>query len=115
MTSLAATCPLCGQSDAEPRDIAVCRACHSTLTQSSAPSMRATGEFTVEQLVAGTAQHVAPVAAARATAQGAVCTWCGKDAHQVKKLLSHGGANICNGCVALCADILRAELGDDWG
>ena len=113
MTSLAATCPLCGQSDARPKDIAVCRACHSTLSHSSSSSMRATGEFTVEQLVAGTAQQVAPPAPPQA-AEGVSCTWCGKATHQVKKLLSHGGAHICNGCVALCADILRTELGDDW-
>lgn len=115
MTSQAAICPLCGQADASPREISVCRACHNTITRSSNASLRATGEFTVDQLVAGTSEQAARPAPPSAEAEGLSCTWCGKRASQVKKLLSHGGANICNGCVALCAEILRAELGEDWG
>jgi len=115
MTSQAATCPLCGQADAAPREITVCRACHSTLTRATADSLRATGEFTVDQLVAGAAEQAARPNTPNETAEGLACTWCGKRATQVKKLLSHGGANICNGCVALCAEILRTELGEDWG
>jgi hypothetical protein len=74
----------------------------------------ATGEFTVEQLMEASVQHAAPAAAPAVDAATATCTWCGKNPEQVKKLLSHGGAHICNGCVALCAEILRAELGDSW-
>jgi hypothetical protein len=43
------------------------------------------------------------------------CCWCSKSSADVKKLLSQGGYHICNECVALCADILRMELGDDFG
>jgi hypothetical protein len=46
--------------------------------------------------------------------EGANCCWCSKTADQVKKLLSQGSYHICNECVALCADILRMELGDDF-
>jgi len=45
---------------------------------------------------------------------GAACSWCGKSESAAKKLLSNRGAHICNECVALCADIMSAELGDDW-
>jgi hypothetical protein len=42
------------------------------------------------------------------------CCWCDKTSDQVKKMLSQGSYHICNECVALCADILRMELGDDF-
>jgi hypothetical protein len=45
----------------------------------------------------------------------AACCWCNKIAGNVKKLLSQGSYHICNECVALCADVLRMELGDDFG
>lgn len=45
----------------------------------------------------------------------ATCCWCSKTAADVKKLLSQGSYHICNECVALCADVLRMELGDDFG
>jgi hypothetical protein len=42
------------------------------------------------------------------------CTWCGKDGGAVRKLLGNGTVSICNECVALCADVMDAELGDGW-
>ena len=43
------------------------------------------------------------------------CCWCGKPPQDVRKMLSQGGYHICNECVALCAEILQMELGDDYG
>lgn len=86
----------------------VCTACHKTL--GGGLSVNATGEFRVptpEQLDSAEAsgEHV------RATH---VCAWCGKLEHQVKKLLGRGGVALCDECVALCCDILDAELGGGW-
>jgi hypothetical protein len=55
---------------------------------------------------AGRAPQVAPALLA-ATAQ---CAWCGKPGGTVKKLISGPGVSICDECVALCCDILRAEI-----
>jgi hypothetical protein len=43
------------------------------------------------------------------------CCWCLKQPDEVRKMLSQSGYHICNECVFLCADILRMELGDDFG
>ena len=38
------------------------------------------------------------------------CNFCGKNKHQVKKLLAgNDGTHICDGCVDLCHDILIKE------
>ena len=37
------------------------------------------------------------------------CSFCGKPQSQVKRLISGSGVYICDECVALCSDILRAE------
>jgi hypothetical protein len=37
------------------------------------------------------------------------CSWCGKPAGEVKKLITGPGVQICNECVAFCALILRDE------
>jgi ATP-dependent Clp protease ATP-binding subunit ClpX len=42
------------------------------------------------------------------------CSWCGKPGTAVKKLLGNGTVAICDECVALCADVMDAELGDGW-
>jgi hypothetical protein len=39
------------------------------------------------------------------------CSWCGKRAEQVKKLITGPGVQICNECVDFCSLILRDELG----
>jgi ATP-dependent protease Clp ATPase subunit len=34
------------------------------------------------------------------------CSFCGKSQHAVKRLIAGPGVHICDGCVALCWDIL---------
>ena len=75
--------------------------------------VRATGEFmaaTPAALAAAAGDH----ADSAAPAGSKMCAWCGKPQHEVKKLLTSASVAICNECVALCVDILTAELGDDW-
>jgi ATP-dependent Clp protease ATP-binding subunit ClpX len=38
-----------------------------------------------------------------------VCNFCGKDNTMVTKLIAGPSAYICNECVYLCLDLLRAE------
>lgn len=35
------------------------------------------------------------------------CSFCGKDEHQVHRLVAGPGANICDECIALCVEILK--------
>jgi hypothetical protein len=37
------------------------------------------------------------------------CSFCGKESADVNKMIAGPGVHICDGCVALCADILAAE------
>lgn len=103
-------CPMCGGALAEGRPIDVCAACHKSLTGGVA--VRATGEFlaaTPQALEA--ALGIDDTGASGSRLVATTCSWCGKDATQVKKLLGRAGVSMCNECVALCADILDAELG----
>ena len=89
--------------------ILVCAGCHKMLGN---VEVRATGEF-----MAATPAAIAAAAGDVAMPVGGgskVCAWCGKPQAEVKKLLTSANVAICNECVALCADILTAELGDDW-
>ena len=85
----------------------VCTTCNKTLGGGLA--VNATGEFRVPpdliEATEITGEHV------HATH---VCAWCGKLEHEVKKLLGRGGLALCDECVALCVDILDAELGGSW-
>jgi hypothetical protein len=88
--------------------VMVCTTCHKTLGGGLA--VNATGEFRVptpQALEASepTGEHVAVTS---------TCAWCGKPEREVKKLLGRGGVSLCDECVALCCDILDAELGDAW-
>ncbi len=109
-----ATCPLCGQAQTEPHDITICGGCHHALRARDIAAVRSTGEFTVAQVMQAAEEHVAEQVAPSAATGELTCSWCGKLAVHVKKLLSQGSAHICNECVALCSDILVAELGDGW-
>lgn len=71
--------------------------------------IRATGEFVVPAMPADLDSGPAPGAPGAGS-----CTWCGKDGSAVKKLLGNGTVSICDECVALCADVMDAELGDGW-
>jgi ATP-dependent Clp protease ATP-binding subunit ClpX len=109
-----APCLVCGGPLANARQVTMCAGCHGRLLVASTAMVATTGEFTavsdeaaasvLEGAVAGGAVQPAPTA----------CTWCGKLADRVKKLLRGNDACICNECVALCADIMQAELGEDW-
>jgi hypothetical protein len=86
----------------------VCGSCHVQL--GGGLEVYATGEFrapTSEQLDA------AEPTGERVHATN-VCAWCGKHERQVRKLLGRGGVALCDECVALCCDILDAELGTSW-
>lgn len=109
------TCPLCASALGESKPVDVCTNCHAGLQMSSAGVLSATGEFTA--ITDPTVNAAIPGArsAGTATADDTTCCWCDKSSGVVKKILSQGGYHICNECVALCADILRMELGDDFG
>jgi hypothetical protein len=103
-------CPVCNGDLAGGSDlIMVCGGCHRMLGN---VEVRATGEFmaaTPAALAAAAGDHAVAVSGG-----SHVCAWCGKPQAEVKKLLTSATVAICNECVALCADILTAELGDDW-
>ncbi len=105
-----ALCPLCGVDMRDPRPVHVCRQCHEVLASGGGVQVRSTGEFRLSEIMEAAAHPEAPAMTPAAVS----CTWCGRAQDEVRKLLSQGGANICNECVALCADILHAELGPDW-
>jgi hypothetical protein len=103
-------CPVCGGDLAGGDLLLVCGGCHRMLGN---VEVRATGEF-----MAATPAAIAAAAGDMADevpmTGSKVCAWCGKKQHEVKKLLTSASVAICNECVALCVDILTAELGDDW-
>jgi hypothetical protein len=86
---------------------AVCGGC--ARRHLSTVPVRATGEFVVPAMPADLDSGPAPGAPGAGS-----CTWCGKDGSAVKKLLGNGTVSICDECVALCADVMDAELGDGW-
>ncbi|HEX3482708.1 MAG TPA: ClpX C4-type zinc finger protein [Kofleriaceae bacterium] len=101
-------CPICTQALEGGELVMVCTDCHKRV--GGGLSVNSTGEFRVptsEQLesIEATGERV------RATN---VCAWCGKHERQVKKLLGRGGVALCDECIALCCDILDAELGTGW-
>jgi hypothetical protein len=91
----------------------VCHTCHGTVVGSGNLLVSSTGEFRVEQIMAAAADQAA-VAVGPGDAPSVRCTWCGKGEGEVRKILSGGSAHICDGCVALCSDVLYSELGEDW-
>ena len=97
-------CFLCAQP-AGADAAALCAGCQQRL----APPVRATGEF-----MAPTAAMLEIGASSPAAAVGGGCTWCGRGSGEVQKLLGNGTVQICNECVALCADVMQAELGEGW-
>jgi hypothetical protein len=91
--------------------VTVCAACHHSLSATIRPEH--SGEFTFPMASTLALVGVAPAIAPSPT-DALRCSWCGRGASAVKKLLTGGQAHICNECVALCSDILLAELGEDW-
>lgn len=100
-------CPLC-RADVEPAATACARCGARLVSAGGRVNVNVTAEFAVPQLPADASD-----AAIGAPAAGA-CAWCGRGADQVRKLLGAGAVAICEGCVALCVDILDAELGPGW-
>ena len=41
------------------------------------------------------------------------CSFCGKPAEQVAKLISGSGVHICNECVSMCYNLMVEELAKD--
>ena len=111
-------CPICARDLSDPQSVYVCGQCHGSLQATGAVAVHITGEFPAMSQLAMAPDDGADAAEKRPrspTNPGRVaCSWCGKPGAEVKKLLSQNGAQICNECVSLCADILTAELGDDW-
>jgi hypothetical protein len=98
----------------------VCGACFQDLGATGTAILQTTGEFAAVTPEA-IDRHRAPAAPRSPVRpksmtgdQTIACTWCGKTRDQVKKILSSNTAHLCSECVALCADILEAELGPDW-
>ena len=118
MTAPIAPCPFCNRELTDAQSIFVCGDCHDTLQASGSVAMHVTGEFPAVSQLAAAPADVAPAYPSRprtpTTPADFQCSWCAKPGDEVKKLLTRGTARICNECVALCADVLQAELGDDW-
>jgi hypothetical protein len=98
-------CYLCA-GEVGPDGASVCGGCQRR--HLATMPVRTTGEFMVPALPADVAES-GPGPGAPGS-----CTWCGKDGSAVKKLLGNGTVSICDECVALCADVMDAELGDGW-
>ncbi len=104
---MSSCCSLCTRAlgaDATP----ICAACHRRAQALGAP--RTTAEVAIPAL----APELTDAELVALPAAPARCAWCGKDDGAVKKLLGNGAVSICNECVALCADVMLAELGDGW-
>jgi hypothetical protein len=70
------------------------------------PALTSTGEFRAADLAAAGEAILTP-----AVPPGTVtCSYCGKPASAVKKILSGQTAQICDECVRLCYLVLRDEL-----
>ena len=129
-------CPLCGRPPEHPMRLEVCGECYQEMTAAGAGALQATGEFhamtpeRVEKMMSAPPERSPPerdtgsrgvtpwASAPRPRSETAspdlACTWCGKQRSAVKKILTGQSGHICNECVALCSDILEAELGPDW-
>lgn len=111
-------CPLCAGERDPANAVTVCEGCfrRAEASRSLEVAVASTGEF-----AAVSAEHASTLLEQTATPSppapqpGEVrCTWCGKPRSEVRKLLSNQAAHICNECVGFCAEIMAAELGDDW-
>ena len=107
-------CPLCSEALRTPMRLEICGDCFQDLRSGGQMALQTTGEFTAmtperaDELMAATRPR-------SFTGDTTItCTWCGKARDQVQKILSSKKAHLCNECVALCADILEAEIGPGW-
>jgi ClpX C4-type zinc finger protein len=72
--------------------------------------LAAAGRAVAEQLAAA-GRHEDEV---KYSSAKAVCGYCGKPAAKVRKVIASPLLAICDECVALCAELLDDEFGDDW-
>lgn len=106
-------CLMCGERMVQSIRIELCGNCVQDLHASGALPVQATGEFGAvsneqAQAALGKRRQSRPKSF---TADTTIrCSWCSKPRAEVKKILSRGDAHICNECVALCADIMEAEV-----
>lgn len=109
-------CPLCAKEREPATAVTVCEGCFRRAEASRAPEMppATTGEFAAVAPDIASALLEETANPPPRPAGEVRCTWCGKSGADVKKLLSNQTAHICNECVGFCAEILAAELGDDW-
>jgi hypothetical protein len=105
---------MCGERLDKPMRIDVCGPCYQELRTSGAVALQSTAEFPPVRPPRADQAGTHPPRRHRTGDIEVTCTWCGKARSEVKKLLASGDAHICNECVALCADVLEAELGTDW-
>ena len=113
MSSLSESCPLCASVVPLEHEIEICGGCHAGLHLSGAVRVETTGEFQAIS-AEGILNPAFDTGRRASSSEETSCCWCSKASGDVKKLLSQGDYHICNECVALCADILRMELGDDF-
>jgi hypothetical protein len=104
-------CPICAQALEGGELVMVCTSCHKAL--GGGLEVGATGEFKVPS-PAELFAHLEGASVGEHPHAVNVCSWCGKLEQHVRKLLGRGGVALCNECVALCCDILDAELGETW-
>jgi hypothetical protein len=102
---MSSLCPVCAGNLLGGELILVCSPCRDRL---GVGAVRTTGEFRVPTELLEPSESQPQLHAVGS------CSWCGRPGEQVKKLLGTAAVAICNECVALCADILAAELGPDW-
>jgi len=109
VSEMQTNCPVCGGDLAGGDLVMVCSSCHGHL---GGVVVRSTSEFRAPTEAVLDAAEPGLEGMPRASAEQ--CSWCGKGRGDVKKLLTSGQVAICEECVALCSDILTAELGDGW-
>lgn len=114
MSSNLSPCPVCGGTLTHARQLTLCGTCHGNILATGTAKVSATGEFAALNMETAAAVLDAPPPNLRTGAPVLACTWCSKPREQVKKLLQGNQVSICNECVALCSDIMAAELGSDW-
>ena len=97
-------CPSCGQVVGGPSTV------HAKTGEFSASGLVELSGSTGEP--AGSSGAAIPAAAGPPpwAAGPTACSWCGKPAREVRKLLTGPGVGICDECVSLCHTILSHEL-----
>jgi RNA polymerase-binding transcription factor DksA len=67
-----------------------------------------------ETLAAATDQITETLANATNIDLATRCSFCGKPGPQLRRLIAGPGVSVCDECVALCAELLEEEIGENW-